>query len=97
MSRHFNVEDLSVGESDDEENVKRSQQDRRDAEKVASPKYPMHAASGTLATSRLGPGCDTRAYIWPRSWQKPETLSAPWKGAITQWEIDPPGNCRSSR
>jgi hypothetical protein len=23
--------------------------------------------------------------------------SAPWKGAITQWETDPPGNFRSSR
>ena len=27
--------------------------------------------------SRLGPGCDTRAYIWPRSWRKLETLTAP--------------------
>jgi len=34
MPRHFNV-DLSVTESDDEEDVKRP--DRRDAEKVASP------------------------------------------------------------
>src|SRR5262252_9048265 len=24
-------------------------------------------------------------------------LCAPWKGAITQWETDPPGNFRSSR
>ena len=37
MPRHFNVEDLSVCESDDEEDVKRLEQDRRDAEKVASP------------------------------------------------------------
>ena len=35
--RHFNVDDLSVCESDDEEDVKRLEQDRRDAEKVASP------------------------------------------------------------
>jgi hypothetical protein len=27
--------------------------------------------------SRLGPGGDTRAYIWPRSWRKLETLAAP--------------------
>ena len=37
MPRHFNVEDLSVCEADDEEDVKRLEQDRRDAEKVASP------------------------------------------------------------
>src|SRR5215831_9514789 len=37
ISRHFNVEDLSVCEADDEEDVKRLEQDRRDAEKVASP------------------------------------------------------------
>src|SRR5215470_4399756 len=37
MPRHFNVEDLSVCESDNEEDVKRLEQDRRDAEKVASP------------------------------------------------------------
>src|SRR5215468_8176751 len=37
MPRHFNVEDLSVCESDDEEDVKRLEQDRWDAEKVASP------------------------------------------------------------
>ena len=37
MPRHFNVEDFSVCESDDEEDVKRLEQDRRDAEKVASP------------------------------------------------------------
>jgi hypothetical protein len=27
--------------------------------------------------SRSGPGGDTRAYIWPRSWRKLETLTAP--------------------
>jgi hypothetical protein len=37
MPRHFNVEDLSVCESDDAEDVKRLEQDRPDAEKVASP------------------------------------------------------------
>ena len=25
------------------------------------------------------------------------TVCAPWKGVISQWGIDPPGNCRSSR
>jgi hypothetical protein len=32
MRRHFNEEDLSVCEPDDEEDVKRLEQDRRDAE-----------------------------------------------------------------
>jgi hypothetical protein len=31
MPRHFDVEDLPVSESDDEEDVKRLEQDRRDA------------------------------------------------------------------
>jgi hypothetical protein len=68
MPRHFNVEDLSVCESDDEEDVKRLEQDRRDTEKPSGhrksrkPECPIHAASGTLATFRLGPGCDTLAY-----------------------------------
>ena len=38
MPRHFNVEDLSVCESDDKEDVECLEQDRRDAEKVASPR-----------------------------------------------------------
>jgi hypothetical protein len=33
MLRHFNLEDLSVCEADDEEDMKRLEQDRRDAEK----------------------------------------------------------------
>jgi hypothetical protein len=37
MPRHCNVENLPVRELDDEEDVKRLEQDRRDAEKVASP------------------------------------------------------------
>src|ERR1700751_4674941 len=37
MSRHCDVEDFPVRESDDEEDVKRLKQDRRDTEKVASP------------------------------------------------------------
>ena len=37
MPRHFNVEDLSVCESDGEEDVTRLEQHSRDAEKVASP------------------------------------------------------------
>jgi hypothetical protein len=36
MSRHCDVEDFPVRESDDEEDVKRLKQDRRDTEKVAS-------------------------------------------------------------
>jgi hypothetical protein len=48
-----------------------------DEDWAALPKCPTNAASGTLATSRLGPGCDTLAYIWPRSWRKPETLTLP--------------------
>jgi hypothetical protein len=91
MPRHFNVEDLSVCESDDEEDVKRLEQDRRDAEKGRKPKCPMHAASGTLATSRLGPGCDTLAYIWPRSSRKPETLTLPIRPG---YAFDPKGDSR---
>jgi hypothetical protein len=37
MPRYFNVRDLSVSESDDEEDVNRLEQRRRDAEKVAGP------------------------------------------------------------
>jgi len=37
MPRHCNVENLPVREPDDEEDGKRLEQDRRDAEKVASP------------------------------------------------------------
>ena len=37
MPRHFDVEDLSVCEANDEEDVKRLEQDGRDAEKVAGP------------------------------------------------------------
>src|ERR1700747_2642579 len=37
MPRHCNVEDLPVREPDDEEDVKRLEQDGRDTEKVASP------------------------------------------------------------
>src|SRR6201997_3620778 len=46
MPRHCNVEDLPVREPDDEEDVKRLEQDSRDAEKVASPHV------------RCGPGQD---------------------------------------
>jgi hypothetical protein len=38
MPRHFNVQDLSVCEANDEEDVKRLEQDGRDAEKVADPR-----------------------------------------------------------
>src|ERR1700740_3523441 len=51
----------------------------------------MRAASGTLAMSRLGPGCDTRAYIWPRSWRKLETLTAPMR---PECAFDPKGDSR---
>jgi len=37
MPRHCNVKDLPVREPDDEEDVKRLEQDGRDTEKVASP------------------------------------------------------------
>jgi hypothetical protein len=37
MPRHCNVEDLPVREPDDEEDVKRLEQNRRDTEKIASP------------------------------------------------------------
>src|SRR5215831_1592384 len=51
----------------------------------------MHAASGTLATSWLGPGCDTLAYIWPRSWRKPEILTLPIR---PECAFDPKGDSR---
>jgi hypothetical protein len=91
MPRHCNVEDLPVREPDDEEDVKRLEQDRRDTEKVRKPTCSMHAASGTLAMSRLGPGGDTRAYIWPRSWRKLETLTAPIR---PECAFDPKGDSR---
>ena len=37
MPRHFDVEDLSVCKSDDEEDVERLEKDGRDAEKVTGP------------------------------------------------------------
>jgi hypothetical protein len=37
MPRHFSVEDFSVGVPNHEEDVKRLEQDRSDAEKIASP------------------------------------------------------------
>jgi hypothetical protein len=72
MPRHFNVEDLSVSESED---VKRLEQDRRDAEKVASPH--VRCMPGQEPTPRLGLGRGTLAHIWPRSLRKPETLTLP--------------------
>src|SRR6516165_12568481 len=51
----------------------------------------MHAASGTLAMSRSGLGGDTRAYIWPRSWRKPETLTSPIRPGCA---FDPKGDSR---
>jgi hypothetical protein len=42
--------------------VKRLEQDGRDTEKSRKPTCSMHAASGTLAMSRSGPGGDTRAF-----------------------------------
>jgi hypothetical protein len=41
--------------------------------------------------SRLGAGGDTRAYIWPRSWRKPETLSAPIR---PECAFEPKGDSR---
>jgi hypothetical protein len=51
----------------------------------------MHAASGTLATFRLGPGCDPLAYIWRRSWRKPGTLTLPIRPGCA---FDPKGDSR---
>ena len=33
---------------------------------------------------------------WKKYWPQ-RFLSAPWKGAVSQWVRIPPGNCRSSR
>src|SRR6516164_7332370 len=51
----------------------------------------MHAAPGTLAMSRLGPGGGTHAYIWLRSWRKPETPTAPVR---PECAFDPKGDSR---
>jgi hypothetical protein len=47
------------------------------------------ALAGTLVVARAQPG--------PRQEVSRGRKRAPWKGAITQWETDPPGNFRSSR
>ena len=65
--------------------------ERSGRRKSCKPKYPMHAALGTLATSRLGPGCDILAYIWPQSWWKPETLALPIRPGCA---FDPKGDSR---
>src|SRR5262249_26646468 len=44
-----------------------------------------------LSTCRSGPGCDTLAYIWPRSWRKPETLTLPIRPGCA---FDPKGDSR---
>jgi hypothetical protein len=41
--------------------------------------------------SRSGPGGDTRLYIWPRSWRKLETLTAPIR---PECAFDPKGDSR---
>src|ERR1700758_3437623 len=51
----------------------------------------MRAASGTLAMSRSGPAGDTRSYIWPRSWRKLESLTAPIR---PECAFDPKGDSR---
>ena len=90
MSRHFNVEDLSVSESNDEEDVKRLEQDRRDAEKVASPN--VRCMPRQELSPRPGwPPAATLAYIWPRSWRKPETLTLPIRPGCA---FDPKGDSR---
>src|SRR5215471_16036495 len=93
MPRHFNVEDLSVCGSDDEEDVKRLETVRTQKKSQAQ----MSDECRVRNSRHVPVAPDTLACIWPRSWQKPETLSAPRKGAITQWDTDPPGNFRSSR
>jgi hypothetical protein len=40
---------------------------------------------------RLGPGGDTRAYIWRQSWRKLETLTAPIR---PECAFDPKGDSR---
>jgi hypothetical protein len=50
MPRHCNVEDLPVRKPDDEEDVKRPEQDLSGHRKSRKPTCSMHAASGTLAT-----------------------------------------------
>jgi hypothetical protein len=87
MQRHCNVEDLPVREPDDEEDVKRLEQDQSGHRKVASPQVRC------MPRQELSPcpGGDTRAYIWPGSWRKLETLAAPIRLGCA---FDPKGDSR---
>src|SRR6516225_2311413 len=76
IPRHFNVDDFSVCEADDEEDVKRLEQDRRNAEKVASPNVRCMPCQELSPRPGWAPAA-THSHIWPRSWRKPETLSLP--------------------
>src|SRR6201984_2156961 len=91
MPRHCNVEDLPVREPDDEEDVKRLEQDRRDAEKVASPHVRCVPRQELSPCPGRTPAGDTRSYIWPRSWRKLETLTAPIRPGCA---FDPKGDSR---
>jgi hypothetical protein len=93
MRRHCNVEDLPVREPDDEEEA--SGTGPSGHRKSRKPTCSMHAASGTLAMSRLGACGDTRAYIWPRSWRKLETLTAPIQQRMTP--IAEPSACQDPK
>ena len=60
MPRHCNVENLPVREPDDEEDVKRLEQDRRDAEKVASPWRASRTAKRNILSDATGLARDPR-------------------------------------
>src|SRR5215472_16466259 len=88
---HCNVDDLPVRAPDDEEDVKRLEQDRRDTEKVASP----HARCMTRQELSPCPGgapAATPSHIFaPWSWRKLETLTAPVR---PECAFDPKGDSR---
>jgi hypothetical protein len=63
MPRHCNVDNLSVREPDDEEDVKRLEQDRRDAEKVASPHVRCMSSQELPPCAGWAPGA-TPAHIF---------------------------------
>src|SRR5215471_1689625 len=90
IPRHFNVDDFSVCEADDEEDVKRREQDRRNAEKVASPNVRCMPCQELSPRPGWAPAA-THSHIWPRSWRKPETLSLPIRPGCA---FDPKGDSR---
>ena len=89
MPRHFNVEDLSVCGSDDEEDVKRLETvgTQKKSQAQMSDECRVRNSRHVPVGSRLR---HTRIY-WPRSWRKPETLTLPIRPGCA---FEPKGDSR---